>query len=210
MTTTPHRLAGLLTAGLTAAAALTGCTAATTPIGASTPVSVKPVRTSRTIASPAPPTSNAPALTNTGTTWPKVVGSLVTYGQWLLANPNPGLANTITVPGCAADDMLTAELRTYVGQGAYVQPVAPILTSISGPVGAVGGQVTVDIQAVRGAEAVYQRAIPGSTTHVTADRPQLAPTALRLNLIRGADSRWRVCTVTDPLNSGADALSTVL
>ena len=85
------------------------------------------------------------------------------------------------------------------------------VTSITGPVGAIGGQVTVDIQAGRGAEPVYQRPITGSTTHVTAGRPQLPPTALSLTLIRGADSRWRVCTVTDPQsNATSDALSTLL
>lgn len=214
MATTPHRLAGLLTAGLITAIAPSGCaTAATTTpaaIGGNTPAPAAAATTITTLASPAPPTSKAPALTNSGTTWPKVVGSLLTYGQWLLANPNPTLAGTITVPGCAAHDMLTAELQAYADQSAYVQPAAPILTSITGPTGAIGGQVTVDIQAVRGPEPVYQRAVAGSTTHVTTDRPQLPPTALSLSLIRGADSRWRLCTVTDPVSSSSDALSTLL
>lgn len=212
MPSTPHRLAGLLTAGLTTAMTLTGCgTAATTTPAALGPTLPPRTATATSIATPARPTSGAPALANTGTAWPKVVGSLLTYGQWLLANPNPTLASTITVPGCAANDMLTAELQTYVDQNAYVQPAAPILTSITGPVGAIGGQATVDIQAVRGAEPVYQRPITGSTTHVTAGRPPLPPTALSLTLIRGADSRWRVCTATDPQsNSTSDALSTLL
>ena len=210
MDPTTRRLAGLLTAGLATTVTLTGCAAATSTPAALGPTSPSRTVTATSIATPAPPTTRAPVLTTTGTTWPKVVGSLLTYGQWLLANPTPALASSVTVPGCAANDMLTAELQTYVDQNAYVQPAAPILTSITGPVGAVGGQATVDIQAVRGAEPVYQRPLAGSTTHVTADRPQLPPTALSLSLIRGADSRWRICAATDPLNSSADALSSLL
>ena len=207
-----YRLAGLLAPGLTATLALTGCATTTTNTAATVTGPTTPTKliAATPIPTPAAPTSKAPALTTTGTTWPKTVGSLLTYGQWLLANPNPALAATITVPGCAANDMLTAELQAYVEQRAYVQPAAPILPSITGPVGAVGGQVTVDIQAVRGAEPVYQRPVSGSTTHVTTDRPQLPPTALSLSLIRGTDSRWRICTVTDPINAGGDALSTLL
>ncbi|GLW34227.1 hypothetical protein [Actinoplanes regularis] len=40
--------------------------------------------------------------------------------------------------------------------------------------------------------------------------PALAPTSLNITLIRGADSRWRLCTVTDVQNPDADSLTTLL
>jgi hypothetical protein len=212
MSAFPHRPVALLAAGLAAGTALTGCGAATTSTAATIGTTANTVRTARATvpASPAAPTTAAPALANTGTTWPKIVGSLITYGQWLLANPNPNLAGAITVPGCAADNALAAELRARVEEGTYVQPAAPVLISVSGPVGALGGQVTVDIKAVRGAEPVYDRARTGSTTHVVSDRPALPPTTLSLSLIRGSDSRWRFCTTADDMNPDTDALTNLL
>ncbi|WP_436535467.1 hypothetical protein [Actinoplanes sp. HUAS TT8] len=181
-----------LLAGITALTTLTGCTAATT-VAASTPAPAS--ASAPTVKTKAVPTSKAPALTNTGTSWPKVVGSLITYGQWLIANPNPGLAGTITVAGCAAADSLTRQLQTYVDQNAYVQPAAPMLTSIVGPTTA-GAQVTLDITAVRGSEPIHQRTTTRGTTHVTTERPALPPTTMNVTLIRGADARWRFCAVT--------------
>ncbi|BCY11558.1 hypothetical protein [Actinoplanes sp. L3-i22] len=189
----------LVTAGVIALVALSGCaTTTTTTTAVAAPVAAKAALVK---AVPAAPVGKPPALATTGSNWPKVVGSLVTYGQWLLANPNPALASGITVAGCAADNTLTAELRTYVEQGAYVQPTAPVLTSIVGPTGTIGGQVTVDIQAVRGSEPVYVRTSSGSTTHVVAARAALAPTSMSLTLIRGADARWRICTGTDAVTT---------
>ncbi len=201
----------LLAAGVAALAALTGCATTTVTTPASTAVAAPVKAVAVAAATPAPPTSKAPALATTGTTWPTVVGSLITYGQWLLANPNPTLTGNITVPGCAADNALQAELRSYVAQRAYVQPAAPELTSISGPTGTIGGQVQVDIEAVRGSETVYQRTRAGSTTHVVSGRAGLTPTGFSLTLIRGTDSHWRFCTVTVPADSAdTDALTTLL
>lgn len=76
------RILPLVAAGVAALASLTGCTAAT--VSAPTPTAVKavpvkavPVRAFAIAA----PTSKAPALATSGTAWPTVVGSLITYGQ---------------------------------------------------------------------------------------------------------------------------------
>lgn len=90
-----------------------------------------------------------------------------------------------------------------------MQPVPPVITSVIGPSGTIGAQVSVDVQMVRGSESVYQRAATG-TTHVRTGRPALAPTSLNLTLIRGTDARWRLCTVTATQNPDTDALTTVL
>ncbi|WP_030441432.1 hypothetical protein [Actinoplanes subtropicus] len=214
MATLPRRPAALLAAGLALLSTLAGCATATTVTAATTATATTSAANARppatAIPSPAAPTSKAPTLTNTGTTWPKIVGSLTTYGQWLLANPNPALAAAITVPGCAADNALTAELQARVNNGTYVQPAAPILVSISGPTGSIGGQVIVDIRAVRGAEPVYYHTRPRSTTHVVSDRPALPPTDLSLTLIRGSDSRWRLCTASSDQNPDTEALTSLL
>ncbi|WP_436528512.1 hypothetical protein [Actinoplanes sp. HUAS TT8] len=214
--TATHRALLIAAAGTTTMAMLTGC--ATTMTSASTTAAAPAATTSAapivaTIPSPAPPTSKTPTLTNTGTNWPKIVGSLLTYGQWLLANPNPGLTSTITEPGCAADNALTAELQTYVDQNAYVQPAAPTLTSIVGPTGspaALGGQVTVDIQAVRGTEHIIDRTTKNSTTHILSTRPGLPPTSYQLTLIHDANNSWRLCTVTDVDTPDTDAITSLL
>lgn len=202
-------------------AAISGC--ATTGTGTAAPVSASPRPVARAVAAVAKATSAAPALKNTGTAWPTVIGSMLTYGQWLLANPNPALATTITEPGCASANDLTAQLQSLVEQDAYIQPSAPMLTSIIGPsaspsasAAAPGGQVLVDVQAVRAAEPVIQRPAVLKTKGTSAvialgDKAQLPSTALRMTLILGSDSRWRFCSITDPTNDiGTEALTTLL
>jgi hypothetical protein len=223
----PRRFALLATAGTTALLTLTGCATTTTtvlPVTATTSASPGPVTS--TTPTPAKPTTAAPALSNTGTAWPTVIGSMVTYGQWLLANPNPALAGTITEPGCGSDNALTAELQSLVEQNAYVTPSPPTITTIIGPspsatsgtttaAASLGGQVIIDIQAVRPAEPVVERTTgikKSATSGIVelSDQGQLTPTSLRITLILGSDSKWRFCTITDANNPDADAITSLL
>jgi hypothetical protein len=204
-------------------AAVTGCaaTGTATPVTATPSTSPQPV--TRAIPAVAKATSAAPVLKNTGTAWPTVIGSMLTYGQWLLANPNPALATTITEPGCASANELTAQLQSLVEQNAYLKPSAPMLTSVIGPsaspsasAAALGGRVLVDVQAVRAAEPVLRRAAATKATSTSAvialqDKAQLPSTALQLALILGGDNRWRFCGVTDlDEDIGTEVLTTLL
>ena len=45
--------------------------------------------------------SSAPGMSLTGTNLPVVVASLIKYGQWLIANPDPDLVTTVAEPGNA-------------------------------------------------------------------------------------------------------------
>ncbi|MFI1994937.1 hypothetical protein [Actinoplanes sp. NPDC020271] len=206
-----------LVGAVLAATTMTGCattgTAVTTAVPVSTSTSPRPV--TRAIPAVAKATSAAPALKNTGTAWPTVIGSMLTYGQWLLANPNPALATTITEPGCASANDLTAQLQSLVGQDAYIQPSAPILTSIIGPSASPSAAAVVDVQAVRAAEPIRRRAATTATTGgaviTLQNKAQLPATALQLTLILGSDSRWRFCSVTNPgRDIGTEALTTLL
>jgi hypothetical protein len=198
-------------AGILTLAGLAGC--ATTTANAATPAtsaSVSPGPVTKGKAAPAAPTSAAPALKNTGSAWPAVVGSMIAYGQWLLANPNPALATTITEPGCASANVLTAELQSLVDQNAYVQPSTPALTTVTGPSPSVGAQAAVNVTAVRAAEPVLDRKTK-STTRVLSSRAQLPSTSLEIDLVLGADKHWRFCEISDPVGDpDGDATSELL
>jgi hypothetical protein len=186
--------------GVAALTGLAGC-AATTANAATPAASVSPGPVTTGTPAPAAPTSAAPALKNTGTAWPTVLGSMIAYGQWLLANPNPALATTIAEPGCAAANDLTAELQSLVDQNAYVRPIAPVLTLVIGPspsgTSTVGSQTTVQITATRASEPILGRKTK-STTRVLSNRAQLPTTSLSVTLLLGTDKHWRFCTITDP------------
>ncbi|MBU2667970.1 hypothetical protein KOI35_31110 [Actinoplanes bogorensis] len=208
-----RRLIVLTTAGAAALAGLAGCAVATTSTPAAQPAKAHPAAWTTAAATPAKPSSGAPALTNTGTAWPKVIGSMIAYGQWLEANPNPALATTITEPGCASANALIGSLQSLVDQGAYMKTSAPVLSSVSGPVSSTpavaGSQVTVDIQASRPAEQVLDRKTATKTV-VLSDQAQLPPTALKITLILGTDKKWRFCGVADVLNDPDGEVITTL
>ncbi|BBH70685.1 hypothetical protein ACTI_73700 [Actinoplanes sp. OR16] len=167
---------------------------AATTAAAAPAATANAVPAATSIPPPAAPTSKAPALTTSGTNWPTVVGSLTTYGRWLLANPNPTLTGPVTEPGCSADDALAASLQTYVDESSYVLPDAPTLTSIVCPTGSVGAQVVIDIEATRGIGPVYDRRQTANTRQ-RSELAALPPTEFSLTLTRGADSRWHICSV---------------
>lgn len=182
----------VLAAAVLATAVLSGC-ATTVQTAAVTVAAPGPATTGRPI--PAAPKRPAPALANTGTNWPVIVASITAYGQWLLANPNPALVATIAVPGCGAFNALTAETQSLVEQNAYVKTSPPVFTSVTGL--ATTSNVSVDIQVARAAEPVVGRKT--TATRVLASLPQLPSTAMQLTLIRGADTRWRLCTLSEEL-----------
>ena len=218
-TALPRRLAVLIGAGAVTMSAVAGCAGTTTTATpaaqpAATVASAAPRAVVPTVAKPSTP---APPLTNTGTAWPTVVGSMLAYGQWLLANPNPALATTITEPGCASATALSAQLQSMLEQNDRVRPAPISLTSISGPVPApVGAMAEVDVQAVRAAEPVIDHskaaAKPSTGSVLEADyRAALTPTSLHLTLALGSDKHWRFCGVADALNDpDGEAITTVL
>lgn len=200
-------------------AALAGCSAlpgfAATPISsvAPAPIPTAPIPTvpiptapipARTIATPKPRTP-APALTTTGTAWPAILASLSGYGQWLLANPNPGLVGNVAEPGCAMSDLISRQAAGLLGDRAYLKPSPPMFATVSGPSPApgstaavFGSQVTLDVTASRPPEPVVSRT--GKPFMVFAALPL---TALQITLYRAADNRWRFCTVETMADSGA-------
>ncbi|MBL7260203.1 hypothetical protein [Paractinoplanes lichenicola] len=204
---------GAATLGTLAGCAATSANASTVPTPGTTSASPGPVTSG--LATAAPPTSAAPGLVNTGTAWPKVIPSMIAYGQWLIANPNPALATTITQPGCASANALTAQLQSLVEQRAYVKTAAPTLTYVSGPTGtAAGNPVTVDIQLTRPAEQILSHTatstVKGDKTVVLSDRAQLPPTSLHLSLWLGADKKWRFCDIADAVNDpDGEAITTL-
>ena len=189
--------------GLAAAAALSGCatssgatTAAATP-APSASVSPSPARVI-TISVPKA-TSAAPALRNTGTSWMPILTSLSAYGQWLLANPNPGLVGTVATPGCAVANLLSDQIDGLLGSRAYVKTAPATITTVLGPSPATGSQVVLQVIAARPAEQVVSRA-NGKTISTFDAYPQ---STLQVTLDLGADKRWRFCSVENTVDAGA-------
>ncbi|AEV86370.1 hypothetical protein ACWT_5352 [Actinoplanes sp. SE50] len=215
MQPTPRR-ALRLTAVLASACALTGCAAFASTTATVSPT-VSPGPTSTFLQTPTVPTSSAPGLSNTGTNLPVVVASLVKYGQWLIANPDPSLVDRIAVPGCAAANDLIHETQSLVDQGAYVTTALPVVTGMQYPspaasagAASLGDQTMLDMQVSRPAEALTQRTT-AKKTQIISYLPELRSTTVRVSLIRGADKKWRFCEVTTPLDgSRADSITVLL
>jgi hypothetical protein len=218
MQPTPRR-ALRLTAVLASACALAGCsTFLSSPDPAATsaaPLQAAP--TSTFVQTPAVPNTSAPGLSNTGSNLPAVVTSLIKYGQWLIANPDPAKVTTIAAPGCSAANQLTAETQSLINQGAYVTTSAPTITAMQWPspspsatAAALGDRTGLDIQVSRAAEAVTPRK-KGKQTQVLAYLPELKGTMVRISLVRGTDKKWRFCDVSTPLDgSRADSITALL
>jgi len=198
----PTTAAGaLVLAGLGGCGAL-GSTAAPTPS-----VAPAPSYTVAVVAVPTPkPRTPAPALKTTGVAWPVILASLTGYGQWLLANPDPALVGAIASPGCSLYNLVSAQATGLLRDQAYLQPVPAVFGPVSGPspaagssLAVLGNQVTLDVTASRPAEAVLSR---GTGNLQISAFDALPPTALRITLIKGADSKWRFCTVNVTADTG--------
>lgn len=178
------------------AALLTGC-AATPP--ASGPATPAPSWTVRVLtAAPIKPKTPAPALKITGTAWPAILASLSGYGGWLLANPDPSLVAAVATPGCAMYDLLSQQVTALHDENAYVTPSPPVFGLIVGTSPAVTNEMTLDVTASRPAEPV----LAGPQATVISSFAALPPTSLRITLVRGADTKWRFCTVDATTDSG--------
>ena len=200
-------------AGALALSSLSGCAVLglSTPVpGASAsakpsaPVSPKPVPSLTGIATPRPKTA-APALSTTGAAWLPILTSLSAYGQWLLANPDPALVANVATPGCAAGNALGRQLGALLVENAYVQTTPVTITAVVGPSPAAGTRVTVTAVAARAAEPVLSR-LKNKPIMTFAPMPSVA---LLITLDRGADRKWRLCTVNRQGDSGSAADPTV-
>ncbi|GAA4587400.1 hypothetical protein BJY16_008228 [Actinoplanes octamycinicus] len=216
MQPTPRR-ALRLTAVLASACALTGCAAfASSPTTTATPeATLQAAPTSTFLQTPAVPNTSAPNLATTGANLPAVVASLIKYGQWLIANPDPSKAVMIAAPGCSAATQLIAETQSLIDQNAYVTTSTPTVTAVRWPSPSpsaipLGDRTSLDIQVSRPAEAVTPRKT-GDQTQILAYLPELKSTTVRITLVRSADKKWRFCDVTTPLDgSRADSITALL
>jgi hypothetical protein len=190
---------GALLITLAGCAALPGFAAGPAP-GASTapaPVVTKPIPV-LTIPTPRPRTA-APALKTTGVAWPAILASLAGYGQWLLANPDPALVGTVAEPGCGMSNLISRQAAGLLGGRAYLKPSPPVFSAVVGPAAAAGNSVTLAVTASRPVESVLSRTGAKPITVFDA----LPPTDLLITLYRGADTKWRFCTVDPRGDTGA-------
>lgn len=208
MRTVATALAGALALSGLSGCAVLGLSAPATP-GASAaasaaPASPSPVPVLPGIVTPKPKTA-APALATAGTAWQPILTALSGYGQWLLANPDPALVANVATPGCAAAGALSRQLGALLVENAYVQTSPVSIVAVVGPAAAIGTRVRVTAVAARAAEPVLSRR---KNTPIMTFGP-LPATALSITLDRGADSKWRLCTVSRQSADGAPADATV-
>jgi hypothetical protein len=197
-------VSGALLAASAGCSALLGSAAPVTPpTSAAAPSFPVPVLT---VATPRP-RSAAPALKSTGTAWPSILASLAGYGQWLLANPDPSLVGNVATPGCATYNLISSQVTGLFRDQAQLKPSAPVFGPVTGPspaagatMAALGNEVTLDVTASRPAEAVISRNRGIQVSAFDA----LPQSALRITLYRGADQRWRFCTVDALPGTAAD------
>jgi hypothetical protein len=156
-------------------------------------------------APPLRPSGPAPALKNTGTNWAPMLASLLTYGQWLLANPSAAAVGNVAAAGCPLTDQLTTEVTNLSGEGWRLTPAPLTLSSISVPTGLAPGETTVSLQlqASRAAEPIVDAG--GRPTSSVAALP---PAIFDVTVLLGSDRKWRLCSAqpTEPVLSadGAD------
>jgi hypothetical protein len=199
------RVVAVAMAGALALGALTGCAAlglgGTLPApaaGASAaPGSPTPLPVRSGIPTPKPKTA-APGLATTGSAWLPILTSLSGYGQWLLANPDPALAGNVATPGCAMSDLIGPQLAALLAENAYVKTSPVSITAVIGPSPAIGTEVSLMATASRAAEPVLSRAKGTVITTYVA----VSPTNLMITLDKGADGKWRLCTVNPQDDSG--------
>lgn len=218
MQPTPRR-ALRLTAVLASACALTGCAAFTTgtTITAIPTTTATPGPTSTFVQTAPPANTSAPGLSTTGSNLPTIVGSLIKYGQWLVANPDPDKVANVAAPGCAASNDLIRQTKSLIDQGAYVTTATPTVSAVQWPSPSpsasavpLGDQAVVTLRVSRPAEALTMRTT-GKGTTVLSYLPELTSTTVRIALFRGTDKKWRFCEVTTPDDTSlADSVTTLL
>jgi hypothetical protein len=151
------------------------------------------------------PSGPAPALKNTGTNWAPMLASLLTYGQWLLANPGAAPVGNVAGAGCPLADELTSEVDNLSGEGWRLTPAPLTLSSIAAPARLAPGESTVSLQlqASRAAETVVD-AGGRPASNVAA----LPPAIFDVTVLLGGDGKWRLCSArpTEPVltTDGAD------
>jgi hypothetical protein len=183
-------------AGLAGTLCMTACTspfgiAVTAPTISATPLPAPP-----SIARPPlVPSGPSPVLVNTGTNWAPMLASMLTYGQWLLANPGMGVTATVAAAGCPLNGLLTTRTASFSAEAWRLAP-APLTVSWLGvPSSLAPGQTIVHLQVVasRSAETV----VDGSGQPASGIAA-LPPATFDVSLHLGGDGRWRLCTA-DPL-----------
>lgn len=195
----PRRISRPVAAAVAGAAGmlcLTGCTppfaiAVTAPTIAPTPLPAAPI----TAGPPLVPSGPSPALVNTGTNWAPMLASMLTYGQWLLANPGLGVTATVAAAGCPLTDLLTTRTAGFSSEAWRLAPAPLTISWLGVPPALAPGQTMVHLQvdASRGAETVVDGS--GQPASGVAALP---PTAFDVSLNLGGDGRWRLCTA-EPL-----------
>jgi hypothetical protein len=148
-----------------------------------------------------------PTLTNTGTNWAATLASLLTYGQWLLANPGAGAATTVAAPGCPLTDLLTTRIAGLSSATWRLAPAPLTISSLNVPSALAAGQTKVILQLVasRGLENIVDS--NGQPASAVAALP---PTAFDVSLGLGGDAKWRLCAIqpAQPALFGNGALQT--
>jgi hypothetical protein len=197
---TARRAAAVAVTLAVAMLGLTGCTLPfTTPVAVATiPATQLPAAKSAP-SRPLTPSGPAPALTDTGTNWAPMLASLLTYGQWLLANPGAGatgMVANVAAAGCPVTDQLTAEVAGLSGENWRLAP-APLTLSSVGAGAVVPGEttVTLPLQASRAAEPIVD-----AGGHPASEVAALPPADFDVTLLLGGDGKWRLCSAvpSDP------------
>lgn len=185
---------------------LTGCTppfaiTVATPTIAPSPLPAAP--------SSAPPplvqTGPAPVVVNTGSNWAPMLSSMLTYGQWLLANPGMGVPTTVAAPGCPLTDLLTTRLASLSAEAWRLAPAPLTIISLGVPSALAPGQTAVHLQvdASRGMETIVD-----GNGQPASGIAALPPATFDVSLNLGGDGRWRLCTAepAGPVHTADGAL----
>jgi X-X-X-Leu-X-X-Gly heptad repeat protein len=124
-----------------------------------------------------------------------MLASMLTYGQWLLANPGLGVPATVAAPGCPLTNLLTTTTADFSSEGWRLAPSPLTISWLGVPSAVAPGQTVVHLQveASRGAESV----VDGSG-QLASGVAALPVAAFDVSLNLGGDGRWRLCTA-DPL-----------
>ena len=207
----PRRTLRTIAATVVAAGAtlcLTGCTlpsaiTATAPTIAPTPLPAAP----STAQPPLVPSGPSPVLANTGSNWAPMLASMLTYSQWLLANPGLGVTATVASPGCPLSGLLTTRTADFSAASWRLAPARLTILTLGVPGALAAGQTTVHLQVVasRGPETVVDRG--GQPASGIAALP---PAPFDVSLDLGGDGRWRLCTIAPmaPVRNADGALET--
>jgi hypothetical protein len=191
----PHRFTRRVAASLTVVAGtlcLTGCTLPFSTVVATSTVAPTPLPAAPSVVRPPLVQSGPPpALANTGSHWAPMLASMLTYGQWLMANPGMGVTATVATAGCPLTDLLTTRIADLAAEGWRLAPAPLTISSLGVPSRLASGQTTVDLQVVasRGTETVVD-----ATGQPASGIAALPPATFDISLNLGGDGRWRLCT----------------